>query len=486
VRPRRSAAPVLTVLALVVALVLSACTGVRVGGGDSTGDPAGPAGGFPPGAASAGDPYLPTAGNGGYQVEHYHLAVTYDPASEELTGLATITAIATGDLSVFSLDLSDRLAVIGVRIDGEPAGADPGNGKLTVTPLAGIPRGREFTVTVDYHGRPEPVHHPQLGSNGFHHTDEGAFVVGQPRSAATWFPVNDHPRDKATYTIEVTVPAGLAAVSNGVLEERQDDGGWSTWRWAERTPMASYLTALAIGDYRVTTGEHHDGRPVVVAVHTDLPESVDEQLRRTPEIADVLAGWFGPYPVDAYGGIALADERVGFALETQSRPVYGPGFFRGARDATWVIVHELAHQWFGNSVSLHEWRHMWLNEGFATYAEWLWTEHSGGLTVQQSFDFFYDSADSDFWEVLPADPGPERLFHPAVYRRGAMAVHALRLEIGDEAFFELLPAWTQRHADGTVTTDDLLALAEEISGESLKPLFDEWLHTPGRPPHPTR
>jgi aminopeptidase N len=151
-----------------------------------------------------------------------------------------------------------------------------------------------------------------------------------------------------------------------------------------------------------------------------------------------------------------------------------------------VIVHELAHQWFGNSVSLRRWQDIWLNEGFATYAEWLWTEHTGGLTVPQSFDFFYDRAGTDFWRVPPGDPGPQRLFHPAVYQRGAMAVHALRIALGDDRFFELLPAWTARHRDGTATTDDLLDLAEEIGGASLRPLLEEWLYTPGRPAHPTR
>lgn len=368
--------------ALVLAVLLAGCTG---GGGDNL------VSGFRPGPASAGDSYYPTLGNGGYDVGHYDLAVMYDPPSGQLRGVATVTATATADLSSLTLDLVG-MTVRDAAVDGQDAAAARSPDKLTVTPTEGLPAGEEFTLTVRYQGTPGPVDSPQLGSNGFHRTDEGAFAIGQPRSASTWFPVNEHPRDKATYTIEVTVPEGVAALSNGVLDGRTTDTGRTTWRWVAPTPMASYLTALAIGDYRVESGTRSGGAPMVTAVHADLPESVDDQVARTGEIADVLAQWFGAYPAEAYGGIVLADDRVGFALETQGRPTYGPGFFRGGRDASGVVVHEVAHQWFGNSVSVDEWRHIWLNEGFATYAEWLWEEHTGGLKVQQSFDFFYDGA----------------------------------------------------------------------------------------------
>lgn len=465
---------------LAATLVAGGCTGA--GGGDR-GHGTTPAGGFEPGATSAGDSYFPEYGNGGYDVAHYHLEVTYDPAEERLSGVATITATTTAGVSSVSLDLTG-LTVRGATVDGQAATVTHTEQKLAVVPPAGLPAGEEFTLAVTYDGRPAPVDDPQLGSNGFHHTGDGAFAIGQPRSASTWFPVNDHPRDKATYTIEITVPEGLSAVSNGVPQGRTDDAGWTTWRWAERVPMASYLTTLVIGDYRVDTAAHGDGRPLVTAVHADLPDSVDRQVRRTGDIADALSEWFGPYPAEAYGGIVLADDRVGFALETQSRPTYGPGFFRGGQDAAWVIVHELAHQWFGNSVSLDDWRDMWLNEGFATYAEWLWEERSGGLRAQQSFDFFYDRADDAFWQVEPGDPGPDRIFHPAVYQRGAMTVHALRLAVGDQDFFRILTEWTSQFRDRNATTADFVTLAEKVSGESLQPLFDQWLYTPERPSHP--
>jgi aminopeptidase N len=471
-----------TRLLVAVALVAAGCTG---GGSDDSGttvDPA--AAGFRPGALGIGDPYFPATGNGGYQVGHYDLQVTYDPASKELTGLATIEATATQDLSSFSLDFSG-MSVRSVEVDGEPAGVERGDEKLIVAPPDGLPEGSPFTVAVAYDGVPEPLTSPQLGSNGFQHADDGAFAIGEPQSASTWYPVNDHPRDKATYTVALTVPEGLAAVSNGVLTGQDPEEGWTTWRWTERAPMASYLTTLAIGDYRVHDAEHA-GAPMVVAVDADLPTAIDDQLLRTGEIADQLAEWFGPYPFESYGGIVLDDQRVGFALETQSRPVYGPGFFADGQDGTWVIVHELAHQWFGNSVSLRQWGDMWLNEGFATYAEWLWAEEQGDDTAQETFDIYWDGpgAEPDFWSPATGDPGPADLFGNAVYVRGAMTLHALRVAVGDDAFFQILRAWAHEKRGGNASTEELVTLSEQISGESLGGLFDAWLYATERPDYP--
>ncbi|MGN9766046.1 M1 family metallopeptidase [Micromonospora sp. SD12] len=459
-RTRRRIRPALAV-AVVAALVFAACTD----GGEERGD-------FRPGAADLADPYVPGAGNGGYDVAGYRLAVRYDPATDRLSGRATLTATATAALSRFNLDLAG-LDVSRVAVDGRPAGSARDGDELVVTPRDGLSRGARFTVEVDYSGVPAAKADGQLGSGGFLHTADGAIALGQPWSAATWFPVNDHPSDKATYDIEVTVPEGLAALSNGVPGQRTSADGWTTWRWAERAPMASYLTTLVIGDYRVHSGTHA-GRPMVTAVPASLPATGPEaaSLARTGEIADFLATRFGPYPFDSYGGVVVTDPRVGYALETQSRPVYGPGFFRGGRPNLGVVAHELAHQWFGNSVALSRWSDIWLNEGFASYAEWLWEEHDGGRTAQRNFELEYAATD---WSRPSVDPGRSRLFGAAVYKRGALAVHALRRTVGDDTFFRILRTWTAERRDGNATTDDLVALAERVAGRPLRPVFDAWL-----------
>ncbi|MGW5669524.1 M1 family metallopeptidase [Micromonospora sp. NPDC003776] len=445
-------------LVLAVALLVGGCTGHD--------------GRFRPGAPDAGDPYVPGAGNGGYDVDHYALRLRYDPADDRLTGQATVTATATSGLSRFHLDLAG-LTVDRVRVDGAPAKHRRDGNELVVTPARGLPAGKRFTVEVGYGGVPQPLPNGELGDGGFHATADGAIALGQPESASTWFPVNDHPSDKATYDLAVTVPDGLAALSNGVPQGRSGQDGWTTWRWAEASPMASYLTTLVIGNYRVATGTHA-GRPMVTAVAAGLPANgpAAASVARTGEVADFLAGRFGPYPFDAYGGIVVADERIRYALETQTRPVYGPGFFRGEEPNTEVVAHELAHQWFGDSVSLARWQDIWLNEGFATYAEWLWTEHDGGRSVAESFTAAYAATD---WTKPSLDPGRAALFGDPVYRRGALAVHALRRAVGDETFFRILRGWLAERRDGTATTADFARYAERVAGRPLRPLLDAWL-----------
>ncbi|HEY0701000.1 MAG TPA: M1 family metallopeptidase [Micromonospora sp.] len=464
-------------------MALGGCTGApeqgqpadRPGAGRSAGP------GFPPGAPGLGDPYFPTYGNSGYDVSNYRLRVRYDPSTDQLTGTATITAEATAAIGRFNLDLAG-LTVSSVKVDGADAGHSRDGSELMVTPAAGLSRGARFTVEVAYAGVPAPIRSPELGEGGFIHTTDGAIALGEPESASTWFPVNDHPADKASYHVEVTVPAGLSALSNGVPGDRRSADGWTTWTWSERAPMASYLATLVIGDYRVRTGEH-GGKPMVTAVAASLPEGAAESsLARTGEVADYLATLFGPYPFESYGGIVVDDQRIRYALETQSRPVYSSGYFRSGANVG-VVVHEIAHQWFGNSVSISRWSDIWLNEGFASYAEWLWEEHAGGRSVRSNFDAQYAATD---WSEVSLDPGREDLFGRAVYKRGALAVHALRMTVGDAAFFRILKTWVTERRDGNGTTADLVALAERISGKKLGPLFDAWLSGTTAPPVPGR
>jgi aminopeptidase N len=251
--------------------------------------------------------------------------------------------------------------------------------------------------------------------------------------------------------------------------------------------MAPYLATVVIGHYRVHSSTHN-GLPVVTAVSTALPTTVDTVLARTPEVVDYLATKFGPYPFDAEGGIAISDNRVGFALENQTRPVYAAAFFASPTESISVLAHELAHQWFGDSVSLHDWRDIWLNEGFATYAEWLWAADHGGVSTQQQFLTDYNSSPLIMWSTPPGAPPTNDLFSDhtgdSVYTRGAMTLQSLRNAVGDVTFFQILQGWAKMRAGGTGTTDDFIALAEHLSGKNLDSLFAAWLYGTTRPSLP--
>ncbi len=461
-----------------VVLALAGCT--SAGDEPATPVPSSAAPSFAPGAQGAGDPYFPTYGNGGYDVGGYDLDLRFDPASGRLEGTATITATATQDLASLNLDLA-KLTASRVTVDGEEAASRADGNELIVTPAAGLVRGAAFTVEVAYGGVPGPLTNETLGVGGWLRTADGGFALGQPESASTWFPVNDHPSDKATFTLAMAVPEGVEAISNGVPGERTTEDGWTTWRWTESKPMASYLSTVVIGQYRVASTTHA-GKPMVIAIPESLPADgpAAESLALTGEIADYLATVFGPYPFDSYGGVVIDDNRIGYALENQSRPVYGNVFFREGPNET-VVAHELAHQWYGDSVALDRWQDIWLNEGFATYAEWLWQEHRGQGTAQESFDATYAGFD---WTVPTGDPGVAELFGDAVYRRGAMVVHALRRTIGDDAFFALLESWPAEHRDGNATTDQFIAAAEKAANKDLTGFFQEWLFGKTAPKRP--
>jgi aminopeptidase N len=342
-----------------------------------------------------------------------------------------------------------------------------------------------MTVVVQYSGIPSQVQ--ASGFTAWRRVAGGAVAIGEPEMAWWWFPSNDHPTDKATFDISVGVPDGVEVLSNGVMPRPPlpELLGWTRWSWRTTTPTATYLAFLAIGQYEIRTDVSPDGQQVITAYADNLGEFANAaraSIERTSEVIDWASTLFGPYPFEARGGVAGPVGGPGFALETQTRPVYGPGFWRRGSNL-YVVVHELAHQWFGDSVSVASWRNIWLNEGFASYAEWLWSEAVGEGTAQEVFDFTYGQfpPDSPFWQVKPGDPGAADMFDGAVYDRGAMTLHQLRLAIGDDRFFQTLRTWTEQRKYGNGTTEQFQALAEEISGRNLSELFTTWLFTPGRP-----
>jgi aminopeptidase N len=449
--------------------------------------PASAGSGGRPGASGIGDPYFPLDGNGGYDAKHYSLDIKYTPATDVLAGKATIRARATQHLSRFNLDF-EGLTIRSLTVDGRPAQWRRDGGELVVTPRRTLRKGHTFVTKVVYDGIPQVIRDPNLGDAGVFHTDDGVVIIGQPDVAATWFPVNDHPIDKASYDIDITVPTGLEAVSNGILTDRSTRNGWTTWRWHAREPMASYLATATAGQFDMKY-YRAGGLRYIDALDPALPAdryaNAAASLARQPEIVDFLSERFGRYPFSAAGGIVDSSTEYGFALENQTRPIYAPGFFRSRESGDSVVVHELAHMWFGDSLALARWSDIWLNEGFASYAEWMWSEDQGLGTAQEIFDGYYATpADDEFWTLRIGDPGPENLFEDAVYDRGAMTMHALRLTVGDPAFFRIVRTWAQRYAGENVTTAQFIAHAERISGRQLDALFNAWLFTASRPPAP--
>ncbi|NUR08276.1 MAG: M1 family metallopeptidase [Nocardioidaceae bacterium] len=432
------------------------------------------------GAAGAGDAYFPQDGNGGYDVVHYDIHDSYRIRTGALHGWTDVTATATQDLSSFHLDLV--LTPTAVTVDGVPATyAKPSRHELRVTPANPVAAGSSFVVRVHYHGSPAALGY--AGERPFFREDDEALATNEPHIAPWWFPANDHPTDKATYDLAVRVHRDRQVISNGSLLGRTTTGDWTTWRWRMTRPMASYLAYFVAGRYRIERGNDR-GRAWLNAVSRWFPRAQQDSalrlLRRSPAYVRWLETQFGPYPFGSTGGV-VSSVFTGFALENQGRPTYP--FLGSGPDARSTVVHELAHQWFGDLVSVRRWRDIWLNEGFATWAEWRYAETHGGPTAQTRLLRAYAGlpADRRFWRLVVANPGPQRLFDQPVYVRGAMALQALRHRIGTTAFLGLLRAWTTEHADGTATIPQFQALAEQRTGLDLDGFFTAWLHA-GRKP----
>lgn len=440
-------------------------------------------GGFTPGSIGIGDPYVPGEGNGGYQVRSYDLDLRFNPATDRLQGVATIKATATQSLSAFNLDLYG-LVVDSATVDGVAATVTRAPREMTVQPAAGITDSDPFTVVVTYAGKPEIFDDLDLGRSGWFNTSDGATVVGEPEAGMFWFPVNEHPSDKAKICTKIAVPKGLQAVSNGLPERKPvTRNGWTTFSWCAEDPMASYLATVSIGTFRFDRMRTSSGIPVLNYVDRTLPRSTDRTLALAPGIIDFFESKFGRYPFEAAGGIA--DNYVSYyALENQTRPTYDKKTV-GWQAFRPTVAHELAHQWYGNSVAVERWRDIWLNEGFATYAEWLWVEHDGGPTVAKQFDRAYSlPSDKRFWTLNVSDPGYAELFSGPIYTRGAMTLYALRLKVGAPTLNKILQQWAHRYANSNGRTADFKRLAERVSDQSLDAFFTKWVVDGAKPADP--
>ena len=423
-----------------------------------------------PGAVGLGDPLYPNLGNGGYDVQHYDITLDAGPVQNVISGSVTINAIATQDLSAFNLDFSD-LTVDQVTVNSNQAEFSRDGSELTINPDRPLASGEAFSVQVHYHGEPVPIVDPGAPIPlGWQVQDGGTFAVSEPSGSMNWYPNNNHPTDKATYTFRITVPDGYEVAANGILSETLPNDGRVTYVWEMDQPMASYLATVQINDYDVVSAATGSGVPIRNYFLNDTPADVRAAFDDTAAMLDFVVDLIAPYPFNAYGAVLLR-EPAGWALETQTLSTFGED---GASDPA-TVMHELTHSWFGNSVSPATWQDVWLNEGFAKYFESLWFDHTGDIPIDESMSEIYQfiaTAEAG----PPALPAQTELFGLSTYYRGAYTLHALRQTVGDDLFFDILREYYRRYQGGSASTADFMAVARELGGEQAEAVLKEWLY----------
>ncbi|MFJ2440024.1 MULTISPECIES: M1 family metallopeptidase [unclassified Streptomyces] len=438
-----------------------------------------------------GDPLFPYLGNPGYDVLHYDLDFTYGgDNTKPLDAITKIDARVTRPLDRINLDFTHG-EVRSVEVNGVSAAFATAGEDLVVTPARSVAQGSRVRITVSH------TSDPAGRAGGWLRTADGLAMANQADAARRVFPGNDHPADKAYFTFRVTAPEALTVVANGLPEGTTRHDGNTTWVYRTRHPMATELAQVSIGSSAVVHREGPDGLPVRDVVPAADRERLEPWLEKTPGQLRWMADQVGPYPFETYG-VLIAGADTGFELETQTLSLFERSLFVRPEYPEWyvdsVMVHELAHQWFGNSVSPYRWSDLWLNEGHATWYEARYAEEHAGKPLEARMREAYRLSDS--WRARggpPAAPEPAAagyqisLFRPVVYDGSALVLYALRHELGADAFQRLERDWVRDHRDGTATTEDFVALASRIGGRDLSGFFAAWLYarkTPPMPGHP--
>lgn len=430
------------------------------------------------------DPLAPGLGNAGIDVQHYTLNLAFDMEHNAISGFAVLTIRAAApQLATFSLD-AYGLDVSQVKIDGGDAPFVVKEQKLIIQLPAPVHYGAVFEVKIDYSAQPQPLtsRYVPYFQIGMFFSEGRVSTLNEPDGARTWFPCNDHPGDRAAYTMRLRVPEPLTAVGNGVLVSTANDGhGTRLFVWEMPEPMATYLVTLAVADYTALEESSPAGIPITNYVYTDRVEAGRAVFSYTGTALAMLQDLFGPYPFESYGHVVVPS--VGMALETQTMTTMPDTALDGTEEDLYTLmVHELAHQWYGNTVTLKWWIDIWLNEGFATYAEWLGRElRYGPESALAARDYSERQLIADQRTTPLAAPDPGEMFGTASYDKGAWVLHMLREQIGDETFFALLKTYAETFRDRPVTTVDFWRLAEEVSGQDLAWFFEQWVMQGGIP-----
>ncbi|MDW4571488.1 M1 family metallopeptidase [Microbacterium sp. M3] len=412
------------------------------------------------------DPYTPRSGDDSYDVVSYDLDLRYRVRTNRLEGRAVVNAVAAERLRAARLDLVG-LRASRVRVDGDPRtrfAQDAASLRVTLPRV--VEPGEEFSIEVRYAGAPGP-RRSTWGAIGWEELEDGVLVASQPIGAPTWFPCNDRPDDRARYRIAVTTDDDYAVAATGVARPPVREGGLTRWEFVSGVPTATYLAAVHIGPYR----ESAIGRARLLAP-PQLASAARRWFADVPRMLETFEQAFGPYPQE-HCTIVVTPDELEIPLEAQGLAVFGANHF--VPEAERLVPHELAHQWFGNSVGVEKWRDIWLNEGFACFAEWVWSEASGGPGIAALADRHHARLRALPQDLVISEPGPRLMFDDRVYKRGALTLEALRRTLGGDAFGALLRAWVQQHRHGLTTTDSFRELVGRTGGADATALLSEWL-----------
>ncbi|WP_371494313.1 M1 family metallopeptidase [Kitasatospora sp. NBC_00374] len=440
------------------------------------------------------DPVYPALGNAGYDVERYDLDFTYRPDSRKVDATARVTARSLERLPRFELDALG-LDVHAVRVDGAPAAFRLHDEKLVVEPGRAVPAGAVMTVSVAYTADPRA----SLPHTGWVPTDDGFAVAGQPDGAHTVFPCNDHPSDKARFTVRVTAPDQLLGVANGTLAAGAARDGQTTRTYVSRYPMATELLQVSVGAYTVRERRGPDGTPLRDVVPTTRAAATEPALALTPGQLGWLEQRLGAFPFETYGLMpADTDDPEAFdftGLETQTLTIYKPAFLLQPEAKIGShMVHELVHSWFGDSVTPQNWADLWLNEGHADFYGLLyryergWPDSLGFTSFEARMKDTYARGDQWRHDSGPvAAPNAANLFDSQRYLGGVLALYALQEEVGPDVFNRIEREFLRRYQHGTASTGDYITTASRVAGRDLGPFLNAWLYgdrTPPMPHHP--
>ncbi|MBP2478379.1 aminopeptidase N [Crossiella equi] len=445
-----------------------------------------------PGAPGAGDQLLPGLGNGGYQAEEYTVDFRFEPGQTTMAARTVMSARGTQDLSRFNLDFAGGV-VHEVLVDGRPAAFRTEGEELVVTPARPLRAGQAFTTDIRYTtDRATKLPSPVDETSGWGNLTDGGFALwAQPDRAHLFFPVNDHPSDKARFTYRVNAPQGWTVVGNGLRTAERTTRGRTETTYRTAHPITTQVVQLAVGKFALVTGTGPNGLPLRSAVPAAKVEQTRAALARIPGHLAWLETKIGrPFPLEAFGALGVDGHvpQQTFALENPTLASYPVRLLENPDEADETMVHEAAHQWFGNSVSFASYRDVWLSEGFASYFGLLWNAEQGGESVAEALRTMYqrDQQIRDLAGSPVVSPRPDGIFGLA-RSGGALAVYFLRQSTDLPTFQRVLGTMLDRHRDATVSTAQFERLVTEVGGAKLGAEMSNWLHaakTPKMPGHP--